>query len=161
MQPVGTTGTASGGDSASSGATEQTGGRGETTSGSSNSEGGPASGDEDLVAGSFAVGERYALPVDCSVEFHLPSQIDATSGATTAFVVSKLFVVDERVSAFSIQVDEVVDVVTSGDDGFVTARCDIDGNGLFDDGVGAYHNGLPATRVTLPALDIELELVAL
>ncbi len=110
-----------------------------------------------VLTGRFADGGGgYALPIQCSVRFHLPGEINPSNGIETATTFSRPFVIDAFPQSFTIMSDDIGDVVAPGDSGFVTSECDVDGDNFFDDNVGAYFPSLPMVEVSVPASSIDL-----
>jgi hypothetical protein len=110
-----------------------------------------------VLTGRFNDGNGgYALPITCSVRFHLPGEINPASGVETATTFSRPFVIDAFPQPFTIMSDDIGDVVAPGDRGFVTSECDVDGDNFFDDNAGAYFPALPMVEVSIPASSIEL-----
>lgn len=120
------------------------------------SSGGPAV--YTILSGQFTDNGSFLPPITCTVKFHLPGQIDPSSGLETDNAFTQAFVIDAFPQPFSITNEQVGNVVVMGDTGFVTSECDTDGDEFFDDGVGAYFPGLPLSEISLPASSIELVL---
>jgi|GEM_PF-2374698 len=110
-----------------------------------------------VLSGSFLDGGGgYSLPIQCSVEFHLPGQINPSNGNVTSTTFSRSFLVESFPRSFTIMNDEIGDVVETGDTGYVSSRCDVDSNGFFDDDSGAFFPSLPMLEITIPASSIDL-----
>ncbi len=110
-----------------------------------------------VLSGSFNDnGGGYALPITCTVRFHLPGQINPSSGISTATTFSRPFTIDAFPQPFTIDSDEIGDVVVPGDTGYVTSQCDIDGDNFFDDNAGGYFPNLPLAEVTVPGSSLDI-----
>lgn len=110
-----------------------------------------------VLTGGFEDGlSGFALPITCLVQFHLPGQIDPSSGQETAVAFSRPFTIDAFPQPFAIESDDVPGLVMPGDSGFVTANCDVDGDGLYDDNAGGYYPSLPLLEVTVPASSLTI-----
>ncbi len=101
-------------------------------------------------------GGGYALPIQCTVRFHRPGEINPSNGIETATTFSRPFVIDAFPQSFTIMSDEIGDVVVPDDNGYVTSECDVDGDNFFDDNAGAYFPSLPMVEVSVPASSIDL-----
>jgi len=101
-------------------------------------------------------GGGYALPIQCTVRFHRPGEINPSNGIETATTFSRPFVIDAFPQSFTIMSDEIGDVVVPGDTGYITSQCDVDGDNFFDDNAGAYFPSLPMVEVSVPASSIDL-----
>lgn len=101
-------------------------------------------------------GGGYALPIQCSVKFHRPGEINPTNGIETATTFSRPFIIDQFPESFTIMNTEIGDIVMPGDTGFISAECDVDGDNFFDDNAGGYFPSLPMTEVTVPASSIDI-----
>jgi len=101
-------------------------------------------------------GGGYALPIQCTVRFHRPGEINPSNGIETATTFSRPFVIDAFPESFTIMSDEIGDVVVPGDPGYITSECDVDGDNFFDDNAGAYFPSLPMVEVSVPASAIDL-----
>ena len=125
---------------------------------------GPTGGDTSTGLGIYAVltgrftdgGGGYALPIQCTVRFHRPGEINPSNGIETATTFSRPFFIDAFPQSFTIMNDEIGDVVGPGDTGFITSQCDVDGDNFFDDNAGAYFPSLPMVEVSVPASSIDL-----
>lgn len=101
-------------------------------------------------------GGGYALPIQCTVRFHRPGEINPSNGIETATTFSRPFVIDAFPQSFAITNEEIGDVVMPDDTGFVTSQCDVDGDNFFDDNAGAFFPALPMVEVAVPASSIDL-----
>lgn len=111
----------------------------------------------DLLAGVFvpAAEVDYTLPIQCAIRFHAPGLIEPSTGIDSGHTLLRSFPVAAWPSSFAVTAQET-GVLEPGDIGFVTAQCDVDDDGLLNDGVGGYWPGLPLEQVTIPATDLEL-----
>ncbi len=147
-------GTDSAGSGGSSGPGMTTGGPGPLTGGAASTTG---SVPYAVLTGRFNDGGGgYALPIQCTVRFHRPGEINPANGVESATTFSRPFVIDAFPQSFTIMSDEIGDVAMMGDPGYVSSECDIDGDNFFDDNAGAYFPGLPMTEITIPASSIDL-----
>lgn len=101
-------------------------------------------------------GGGYALPLTCTVRFHSPGEINPSNGVDTATTFIRAFEIDAFPQSFTITNDEIGGIAMRGDPGYVSSECDVDGNRIFDDDVGAFFPGLPMTEISIPASSIDL-----
>lgn len=128
-----------------------------SSSSSSSSEGSTEIGEFTVITGSLHDGGGgYALPITCSVRFHVPGTIEPSTGVDTAFAFARPVTVDEFPQSFSISSVEAGGVVSPGDNGFITVVCDVDGDGLNDDSAGGYFPSLPLAEITVPASEVAI-----
>ena len=109
-----------------------------------------------LLAGRLLDGPAGVEPVTCYVRIHLLDSLDPGSGLPLDSVVEQPVEVLGLPQAYAID-SASVDAVGAGDTVYVSATCDVDGDGALDS-VGAWYPDLPLQPVDLPASGIDMAL---
>jgi hypothetical protein len=97
----------------------------------------------------------FPLPMNCSVRMHEPGAVDPGTGLSSGALLDVPVTLEGPQQLYDIGLDQVQEIVNQGDLVYVEVRCDVNGDGAFDD-VGGWFPLLPAEIVELPAEDIDL-----
>jgi hypothetical protein len=118
--------------------------------------GAATTGDLSVLSGSILTDEsRFPLPMDCTIRLHEPGAVDPGTGLSSGALLDVPISVGDTQQRFDIGADEVVGIVNQGDLVYVEVRCDVNGDGAFDE-FGGWYPLLPAEIVELPGEDIDL-----
>jgi hypothetical protein len=109
-----------------------------------------------VLSGSILTDDSlFPLPMNCTVNLHEVGAVDPGTGLSSGALIGVPVSVGETQQRFDIGQDEVESIVNQGDLVYVEVRCDVDGNGSFDE-FGGWYPLLPAEIVELPAEDIDV-----
>jgi hypothetical protein len=109
-----------------------------------------------VLSGSILTDDSlFPLPMNCTVNLHEVGAVDPGTGLSSGALLGVPVSVGETQQRFDIGQDEVESIVNQGDLVYVEVRCDVDGNGSFDE-FGGWYPLLPAEIVELPAEDIDV-----
>ncbi len=109
-----------------------------------------------LISGLLLAGTTGVTPTSCLVRLHELDSLDPGSGLPVEIAAEISVDVDGLPQPYVME-DMAGFLVGPGDQVYVSALCDVDGDGA-PDNLGAYYPQVPLEPVLLPAGDIDLTL---